>query len=180
MTEETRRALEEQARDAIENGHDLDEFMNILGWADWMQEFTEADANNGEELTEAENKEINEFIEELWDDVKAAMPLKIFKVYGQNIRGHKHITEVDEDEVTKTIDDIVTYLLDSGAADITSDEDENEVDNEKLDDIYSSLAKMFELNGYLEAGDYMITKEYGEGCITIPSVVGHYTEPINF
>lgn len=50
----------------IENMKDCSDFENYvacLGWCDWMQEYV-----TGEEITESESKNINNFLLECWED----------------------------------------------------------------------------------------------------------------
>lgn len=175
----TKLDLEQRIKDAIEEGIELDTFINEIGWEDWMQAYTDEDENNGEELTTEQIKAINSDIKELWDKTKAEMPLRLFKVYAQNIRGRKHITmipEYDEESViNEAVDGVYNDASNYENFDIFKDDNPDELDDDKINEAFSAIKDYFNENGILNAGDYQIVKAYGEGCISIPNNCGYDT-----
>lgn len=175
----TKLDLEQRIKDAIEEGIELDTFINEIGWEDWMQAYTDEDENNGEELTTEQIKAINSDIKELWDKTKAEMPLRLFKVYAQNIRGKKHITmipEYDEESViNEAVDGVYNNASNYENFDIFKDDSPDELDDDKINEAFSAIKDYFNENGILNAGDYQIVKAYGEGCVSIPCMCGYDT-----
>lgn len=164
--------LEEQIRDAIENGiEEASEFLAGLGWEDWMNEYISSDENGV--LNETESREFDEMVGEMWQRAKAEMPLKLYKVYANCCRVPKHIQEVDEGALKNAMDEIFDQALEEGLLDDVIDEETGELDYEKESDAYKEIEEAFEEDGFLIAGDYEIVKAYGPGCITIPNVCGY-------
>lgn len=171
--------LKQRIKDAIENGTELNTFINEIGWEDWMQAYTDKQENNGEELTIGQIEAINNDIKELWDKTKAEMPLRLFKVYAQNIRGKKHITmipEYDEESViNEAVDGVYNDASNYENFDIFKDDNPDELDDDKINEAFSAIKDYFNENGILNAGDYQIVKAYGEGCVSIPCMCGYDT-----
>lgn len=70
------------------------DYIAELGWADWMNEYTEAE--DGEPASEAETDRINEFLYECWKEAHAEVAEDtLIRPYGE--KGYKKVWKMAED-----------------------------------------------------------------------------------
>lgn len=164
--------LKQRIKDAIEERIELDTFINEIGWEDWMQAYTDKDENNGEELTTEQIKAINNDIKEIYDETKAEMPLRLFKVYPNCVRCIRHITMIpkydEHSTISEAAESIIEDCINCGTV-IIDDELSDEEYNEEYNLALSKVFDYIDEYGMVETGDYMLIRAYGEGCFTIPN-----------
>lgn len=82
--------------------------------------------------------------------------MKIWKVYANCCVTAAPIKEIYEDEVEETIEEIISYWLDNDY--IKFEEGIDTQLNNIITVLHEQLKTKFEESGYLEAGDYMLSR----------------------
>lgn len=78
--------------------------------------------------------------------------MKIYKVYAQNVRVAKAISEITEQEAQQLISDMVYELLDLEEP-LSDERFEN-----KVNELYNKALQMFETKSSIDCGDFEIKK----------------------
>ncbi len=97
----------------------------------------------------------------------------LFKVYAQNIvrPAGMRIMEADESDLKECFEEIFNEASNNELINILNDEEE--VDDSKVDEAYRAIEKFWDSHHCISSGDYMIIEVESREEINIPSSCGN-------